>query len=136
MKNNREKGYLIRLLDPKKTTELVQAVARDVHGESHADSLKYYSRGGALVRTNQGVAYLCTEGVGWFVDKETDQIEVQYYTGLGYGFVDVSYTKLLECLSDETAELGDFIRTFGSRLDVNFSLWKEAMRGISQEWSK
>lgn len=135
MKNTRETGYPVTLLDRNKVTELVRAVAREVHGETQEDSLAYSSRGGALVRTNRGVAYLCTEGVGWFADKKADEIQVDYYTGLGYGTVNVPYSKLLECVTKETVELGEFVRSFGSRLEVNFSLWKDAMRGIDQSWS-
>lgn len=75
-------------------------------------------------------ALVCDEGVGW---EQQDRYLINVPTNVGQlglynGSVDLSVGVIKSCLSGDTADIADFVRTFGQRLDSNVWLWQSAMK--------
>lgn len=130
---NRATGYPVRLIDADKLDALIRHRVVSVHGASEEDAQRYSGGAGVLVKTDKGVAYICTEGVGWWAEDD-GTIEVQFHGGMSIGYTAIPLEDVVACLSSETVELGEFIRTFGDRLDSNFWLWARKISGIVQDW--
>jgi len=74
-------------------------------------------------------ALVCDEGVGW---EQQDRSLINVPTNVGSlglynGSVKMSVGLIKSCLTGETADIADFVRTFGSRLDNNVALWQDLM---------
>lgn len=74
-------------------------------------------------------ALVCDEGVGW---EQQDRSLINVPTNLGgfglyNGSVKMSVGLIKSCLTGETADISEFVRTFGSRLDNNVALWQDLM---------
>jgi hypothetical protein len=86
-----------------------------------------------VVNGDKGIATVCTEGVGWFIDGE-GLLPVNYHVGqFGSGYLDITPEELMPLISNETIDLADFIRSFGDRLENNFYSWVGYARGWNQE---
>ena len=75
-------------------------------------------------------ALVCDEGVGW---EQQDRYLINVPTNVGQmglynGSVDLSVDVIKSCLSGETADIADFVRTFGARLDNNVWTWQNQMK--------
>ena len=75
-------------------------------------------------------ALVCDEGVGW---EQQDRYLINVPTNVGQmglynGSVDLSVDVIKSCLSGATADIADFVRTFGQRLDSNVWLWQNQMK--------
>ena len=75
-------------------------------------------------------ALICDEGVGW---EQQDRYLINVPTNVGQmglynGSVDLSVDVIKSCLSGETADIADFVRTFGARLDNNVWTWQNQMK--------
>ena len=75
-------------------------------------------------------AIVCDEGVGW---EQQDRYLINIPTNVGHvglynGSVDLSVDVIKSCLSGETADIADFVRTFGARLDNNVWTWQKIGR--------
>ena len=75
-------------------------------------------------------AIVCDEGVGW---EQQDRYLINIPTNVGHvglynGSVDLSVDVIKSCLSGETADIADFVRTFGARLDNNVWTWQNQMK--------
>jgi hypothetical protein len=87
-----------------------------------------------VANTVKGLATVCSEGVGWWKNDEG-----KYLVGAWVGYSNptfyLSEDELLSCLSSEQVDLAEFISTFGSRLEVNFDLWYDQVKNVSQDIS-
>ena len=88
----------------------------------------------AYAEDPDGHAYvLCTEGVGWEPIKEgkhAGHFELPVVRGMGQQVSTLFATpaELTAVAADET-DLSTFIRSFGSRLEVNFGIWFRKLTG-------
>jgi hypothetical protein len=120
----RVRGNVVHLLDPEKTTKFLQ---------TKLDNPDIKSDSMVVVNGDKGVATVCTEGVGWFIDGE-GLLPVNYHVGqFGSGYLDITPEELMPLISNETIDLADFIRSFGDRLENNFYSWVGYARGWNQE---
>ena len=130
---NRATGYPVRVVDRSKLDAVIRDRVVNVHGGTEEDAMRYGAGSAVLVKTDKGVAYICTEGVGWWADED-GTIEVEFHSGMHIGYTAIPLEDVVACVSDQTVELADFIRTFGDRLDSNFWLWARKIDGIVQDW--
>ena len=85
---------------------------------------------------NKGIATICGEGVGWFVD-DNGLLPINYHVGnFGSGYLDITPEELMPLISNETIDLADFIRSFGDRLENNFYSWVYYTQGYDQSMSE
>jgi hypothetical protein len=85
----------------------------------------------AVVRTRDGMATICTEGVGWSINGDTAVIGIA--SSFVADYIDYSAQTLFDFIAEDKVDLSEFIRTFGDRLDNNFHLWKNAIGETSQD---
>ena len=120
----RIRGTIVHTLDPEKTVKFLQAKLNNT--EITYDPM-------VVVRGDKGIATVCTEGVGWFIDDK-GLLPVNYHVGqYGGGYLDITPEELMPLISNETVDLADFIRSFGDRLENNFYSWVGYARGWNQE---
>lgn len=113
----RKRGITVELLDQERLEQACQehglrppsyggnAILRQA-STGHAVVLSY--EGVASTTHGEGVMYLDTEAYQWTGRWESLPVEA-----------------VEACRTGETKDLADFIRTFGSRLDVNHYRWAE-----------
>ena len=75
-------------------------------------------------------ALVCDEGVGW---EQQDKYLINVPTNIGQmglynGSIELSVDVIKSCLSGATADIADFVRTFGARLDNNVWTWQNQMK--------
>ena len=122
----RIRGNVVHLLDAEKTTKFLQ---------TRLDNTEITYDPMVVVNGDKGVATVCTEGVGWFIDDK-GLLPVNYHVGqFGSGYIDITPEELMPLISNETVDLADFIRSFGDRLENNFYSWVSYARGWNQSMS-
>lgn len=130
--------YLTAVYDPHPTDEgWMESTVKDIHdGEWVALRVK---DDGTLPgrdwvdpdRGEEAWAVICGEGVG-YVPTDYNLYEIPIFTRYGGASRFLIGAGVLEsAITGETVDLADHIRTFGDRLEGNFSLW--ARRAVSQE---
>lgn len=88
----------------------------------------------AVVNAKDGVATVCSEGVGWFANDEGKFLLLGYYGAYGEATMYATPEQLISIMSDEFIYLDEFVRSFGARLETNYSIWYEqANSGPSQQ---
>ena len=88
----------------------------------------------AVINAKDGVATVCSEGVGWFANDEGKFLLLGYYGAYGEATMYATPEQLASIMSDEFIYLDEFIRMFGARLETNYSIWYEqANSGPSQQ---
>ena len=133
MSRERRTGYTGNVLDGKKLAK----IANDIYniqytgGASNCtvDNLLLIELEEKNVFGDPKYAVLCSEGVGWEQD-EYGCIEIPTnigQMGLWNGRVFISVETVKACQTIFTKEVSEYIRTFGSRLDSNCSLWQSKM---------
>ena len=133
MSRERRTGYKGNVLDGKKLAK----IANDIYniqytgGASNCtvDNLLLIELEEKNVFGDPKYAVLCSEGVGWEQD-EYGCIEIPTnigQMGLWNGRVFISVETVKACQTIFTKEVSEYIRTFGSRLDSNCSLWQSKM---------
>lgn len=76
-----------------------------------------------LIAVDRGTGCVVNaEGVGGIADED-GRVEVHFSYGFTWLPVLLTLEKIGTAAGDERIDLADGIRTFGSRLDVNHSLW-------------
>src|SRR6056300_2039542 len=85
-----------------------------------------------VVNTPEGLATVCSEGVGWWKNDDGNYL-VGAWVGYSNPTFYLSEDELLSCLSSEEIDLAEFIRSFGDRLENNFDLWYSQVKGVSQD---
>lgn len=82
-------------------------------------------------------ATICTEGVGWEVDKEGNlPVTVFTQNGMRQDYIDLPVEVVLAHVSEEQVDLAEFVRMFGARLENNFHIWLNATAGVEQVFEK
>jgi hypothetical protein len=114
------KSLLVSTLDTARATELVQKVlGRDF---PEGDFSRYKAQPMAVVNTEKGLATICTEGVGWHADSN-GLYTIGYFRDFGEGWIDVTLSDVVSCISKEQVDLAQFIRNHNDRLQMNYELW-------------
>ena len=131
--SNRTKGYMGNVLDGKKLAKIANDIYRlqysNDFSECTVDNLLLIELEEKNVFGDSKYAVVCTEGVGWEQDTY-GCLEIPTnigQMGLWNGRVFISVDTVKACLSDQTEDIADYVRTFGSRLDSNCSLWQSKM---------
>jgi len=119
---NRATGYPVHIIDHEALTDTLRSA-----GLLNED---YIVTPLAVVRTAEGLATICTEGVGW--QELNGQLGIEIRSNYMTQYPDIDTQLVLDNLAQDTVELGDFIRRFGDRLETNFGLWRRAIDGIDQ----
>lgn len=115
---------MVSVLDEGKATALLHEVIRRNHPDVLDEELsKYKAQPTAVVNGKDGIAVICTEGVGWVADKDGLLPLNLYYNAWQENYFNVTPEEILSCLSDEQIDLAKFIRTFGDRLENNYYIW-------------
>ena len=86
-----------------------------------------------VVSTATGLATICSEGVGWWANDDGKYLLGGYIGAFGEPTYYVTAEELESLISDEMIEFSDFVRSFGARLETNYSLWYDEIRGCFQE---
>lgn len=123
---DRPQGTIIRLLDVAKAT----AYLRDKFWQNAPDYFKADHM--AVVNGENGLATLCSEGVGWFKDS-SGMVPINFRAGDSSGYYDIPAEDLPALISDETVDLAEFIRNYNDRLENNFYQWKQYANGYDQK---
>ena len=90
---------------------------------------------GVIMRDGSPFAILDTDGVGKEFSKggfTTDmQVtrEVDGKRSIGFGGLSVKLTpeSVVQYMTDDTVNLAEFVRVFGSRLEANYDLWRREL---------
>ena len=129
----RSKGYIGQIVDGKKLAVIANGIYNLQYSsnfsECTVDSLLFVTLDEKNVYGDNKYALVCSEGVGWEQDTY-GCLEVPTNIGamgLWNGRVFISVDTVKECLTDQTKDIADYIRVFGSRLDNNCSLWQSKM---------
>ena len=86
-----------------------------------------------VVSTAKGLATICSEGVGWWANDDGKYLLGGYIGAFGEPTYYVTAEELESLISDKMIEFSDFVNTFGARLETNYSLWYDEIRGCFQE---
>lgn len=129
----RTKGKIGQIIDGKKLAVIANKIYDlQYSGEAskcEVDDLLFITLEEKNVFGENKYALVCSEGVGWEQDTY-GCLEVPTNIGamgLWNGRVFISVETIKECLTDQTEDISEYIRTFGSRLDNNCSLWQSKM---------
>ena len=129
----RSKGYIGQIVDGKKLAVIANGIYNLQYSsdfsECTVDSLLFVTLEEKNVFGDNKYALVCSEGVGWEQDTY-GCLEVPTnigQMGMWNGRVFISVDTVKSCLTDQTADIADYIRVFGDRLDSNCSLWQSKM---------
>jgi hypothetical protein len=129
----RSKGYIGQIVDGKKLAVIANGIYNLQYSsdfsECTVDGLLFITLDEKNVFGDNKYALVCSEGVGWEQDTY-GCLEVPTnigQMGLWNGRVFISVDTVKSCLTDQTADIADYIRVFGDRLDSNCSLWQSKM---------
>ena len=130
--SNRTKGYKGNVLDGKKLAKIaneIYALQYPDFSECTVDNLLLIELEEKNVFGDPKYAVICSEGVGWEQDTY-GCLEIPTnigQMGLWNGRVFISVELVKACQTIFTEDVSEYIRTFGSRLDSNCSLWQSKM---------
>jgi hypothetical protein len=125
-------GYVGQVIDGKKLAKIANKIYNLQYNEPSVcsvDNLLFITLEETNVFGENKYAVVCSEGVGWEQDNY-GCIEIPTNIGamgLWNGRVFISVEVVKECLSDKTADIADYVRVFGDRLDNNCMLWQSKM---------
>jgi len=130
---SRTKGYEGKLVDGKKLAEIANGIYNLQYSsdfsECTVDSLLLVELEEKNVFGDPKYALICSEGVGWEQDTY-GCLEVPTnigQMGLWNGRVFISVDTVKSCMTNTVADIADYIRIFGDRLDNNCNLWQSKM---------
>jgi hypothetical protein len=142
MPSDRMKGYVGQIVDGVKLAEIANGIYALQYSNDFSkctvDNLLFVTLEEKNVFGDNKYALVCSEGVGWEQDTY-GCLEVPTnigQMGLWNGRVFISVDTVKSCLTDKTADISDYIRTFGSRLDSNCMLWQSKMASPSEVSTK
>jgi len=132
----RSKGYIGQIVDGKKLATIANDIYRlqysNEFSECKVDNLLFVTLEEKNSFGDNKYALVCSEGVGWEQDTY-GCLEVPTNIGQGgyyNGRVFISVETVKECLTDQTEDISDYIRSFGDRLDNNCFLWQSKMSEV------
>ena len=117
---------MVRQLDLTKLEKVIRS------GISASSTDKIEAEPMLVVNTADGLATVCREGVGWW-KNDNDMYLVGFFQGYSNPSLHITENELLSCLSDTDVDMAEFINNFGDRLEVNFDLWYNQVKGVSQD---
>jgi hypothetical protein len=140
MSNDRQRGLMLRKIDRDALCATALRHLRAMYPETEWVSVRPEWDYVVGTSPQDGKVYvICTEGVGWEVAFATPFIPFfstvwkdpnGEEVGGGWGFNTPVYLSPLEVeriTSEEEVDLADFVRSFGDRLEANFSLWHRTL---------
>lgn len=125
----RTTGYIGNILDGKKLAKIANKIYKAQYNdvsECTVDNLLLIELEEKNVYGDSKYAVVCTEGVGWEQDTY-GCLEIPTNVGaMGNwnGRVFISVEVIGQCLTGQTRDISEYIRTFGDRLDNNCYLWQ------------
>lgn len=135
-RDGRANGYIGEVVSGKKLAEHAKKIYNAQYLENEIDNdinvsdllLIKLSKKDEVWGDNM-YALVCDEGVGW---EQRDRSLINVPTNIGAmglynGSVKMSVGLIKSCLTGETADIADFVRVFGDRLDTNVAIWQEQM---------
>jgi hypothetical protein len=120
------KSIMVRQLDLTKLEKVIRS------GISASSTDKIEAEPMLVVNTADGLATICREGVGWW-KNDNDMYLVGFFQGYSNPSLHITENELLSCLSDTDVDMAEFINKFGDRLEVNFDLWYNQVKDVSQD---
>jgi len=120
------KSVMVRQLDLPKLEKVIR------RGISASSTEQVQAEPMLVVNTPTGLATICSEGVGWF-KNDNDMYLVGFYQGYSNPSLHITENELLSCLSDTDIDMAEFINSFGDRLEVNYDLWYDQVKDVSQD---
>jgi hypothetical protein len=134
--SERKKGYIGQVVSGEKLAELakqiyaIQYTPESIDSEITVTDLLLIELQKKDSWGDSRYAIVCDEGVGW---EQQDRYLINIPTNVGHvglynGSVELSVDVIKSCLSGETADIADFVRTFGARLDNNVWTWQNQMK--------
>lgn len=117
---------MVRQLDLTKLEKVIRS------GISASSTDKIEAEPMLVVNTADGLATVCREGVGWW-KNDNDMYLVGFFQGYSNPSLHITENELLSCLSDTDVDMAEFINKFGDRLEVNFDLWYNQVKDVSQD---
>jgi len=120
------KSVMVRQLDLPKLEKVIR------RGISASSTEQVQAEPMLVVNTPTGLATICSEGVGWF-KNDNDMYLVGFYQGYSNPSLHITEDELLSCLSDTDIDMAEFINSFGDRLEVNYDLWYDQVKDVSQD---
>ena len=141
--SDRSRGLIVRRLDSDKLLAVGLAVLNAQYGDVSKDGtpsveplVLVKTKGKSVwgIGDQHQLAVVCGEGVGWQEDEKNGLVPFFVDFGhYGHALKVTVHPRVIEaCLTDETVDLADFVRVFGSRLESNFYLWKSAIGDTEQ----
>lgn len=131
-RSERARGTLLRRVDDSKLNEHLNRIHQAQWGDEVAavcvdDIAVGFTSDTEVYDKDRALVVICSEGVGWEpVHSGLVSIPVTYVKNTFYGFsIEIGFSVLLSCLTEETVDLADHIRVFGDRLENNFFIWKQ-----------
>ena len=124
---SRETDIVVHVIDVEKATAFIkERIGAPADYNITAEEM-------AVVNGAKGPATVLDEGVGWYADANGG-IPINYWgiNGTG-GYIDITVEELSSLISDKTVNLADHIRSFGDRLETNFSIWRRYGLGYPQD---
>lgn len=116
MQKRERPSLMVATIDRDKATAIIKERFKEYNTEN------IVAQPMAVVNTKDGLATICTEGVGWTIDSNQNYC-LLYFNQMSDGYIDITAQQLASIISDEMVDLATFIRTFGDRLENNFDLW-------------
>jgi hypothetical protein len=120
------KSVMVRQLDLPKLEKVIR------RGLNASSTEQVQAEPMLVVNTAKGLATICSEGVGWW-KNENDMYLVGFYQGYSNPSLHITEDELLSCLSDTDVDMAEFINKFGDRLEVNYDLWYNQVKDVSQD---
>lgn len=123
-------SLMVKKVDTKRLHDVLRQYMIAVYGselntdELTVDELVAVPLLGQKVRGKQAYGLVCTEGVGWLPDAYWALYDLNAVGDTGQRTQFKLYAGRIEdYITDEEVDLAEWIRTFGSRLETNFSIW-------------
>ena len=116
-------------IDPDKAGAFFTQRAKD----AGQDDVTVLAEPFVVVSTGKGIATVCQEGVGWWANEDGKYLLGGYIGAWGEPTYYVTAEELSNLISDEMIEFSEFVNTFGDRLETNYDLWYDQIRGCFQE---
>ena len=126
MNNERKRGATGYVLDTDKLTKVLRQLTGVDNAQAWGNPVLVYGEDGS----SWGVVN--TEGVGGEAGNYDKPARVWWDRATAEGYFDarlcsdlVSFNDIQSCVTGESVDLADHIRTFGARLENNYYIWYE-----------
>ena len=111
--NSRKRGAYVALLDGDKVRAFLESAGWDYPGQL----------GLILSSDGERAAIIGTEGVGMTTNNDGSPVRYYGLAGFMWTETDMHVGDICHAFTGKRMDVADFVRTFGSRLDVNAAQW-------------